>query len=274
MIVTDKKYFIENKLLEKLDMICDRVTKQKLDAWIIVDGAEGYGKSNFSVGSAYYCAYKTKRKFGLDNIFFDIDKFIEYVESTEKQVIIWDEAALGGLASGWQNKLQQKLIQLVMTVRKKRHIVFMNIPRFTKLNEYLAIDRTIGLVHVYARHEKQIGRFCYYKKSSKMWVYENYRKKKLGAYQKYVSFHGTFREALPLVLEEKEYDKRKDKAIKDFFGKDGKGEVKGQYEDQNRELAKKFAAKLRELGLSLRQIGEVGNRSQVTIHKLLKEPVS
>lgn len=260
---------MEKKLVEKLDLICDRVHKQKLDAWIIVDGAEGYGKSNFSVGAAYYCSQMTGRSFSLDNVFFNIDKFVDFVSNTEKQVVVWDEAALGGLASDWQSKIQQKLIQLVMTVRKKRHIVFMNIPRFTKLNEYLAIDRTIALVHVYARNEKQLGRFCYYKKSSKMWVYENYKKKKLGAYQKYLTFTGSFLEVLPKILDEKEYDKKKDEAIKEFFSGKEVAKRESQYEKHNRTLAKKFLKKLLEMGLSQKEVAKVAEVSPPAINQML-----
>lgn len=214
MKVTDKKYYMEEKLKQKLDLCCDRCTgKNKLDNLIIIDGDEGYGKTNFGVGCAYYVAWKTKRKFNLKTLFFNIDRLIDYAIKTEDQVLFWDEAALSGLASEWTNKLQRKLIKLLMIARKKRHFYFFLIPKFFKLNEYLIVDRSIALIHVYARYETQLGRFVYFKKKSKERLYYDWKTSKKRLYKKHYDFHGSFHEVLGLILDEKKYDQLKDKAI-------------------------------------------------------------
>jgi hypothetical protein len=88
-----------------------------------------------------------------------------------------------------------------------------NIPKFFKLREYVILDRAIALVHVYARHETELGRFLYFTKKKKEKLYYWFKKTKRRDYKKFKSFNGSFSQALPLVLDEVEYDKKKDAAI-------------------------------------------------------------
>lgn len=213
-VVTKQKYFIENRLLEMLDLMINRMTgKRKMDNLIIIDGDEGYGKSTISIQIANYVAQTTGRPFSVDNVFFNIDDMTKFAVETSDQVIVWDEAALAGLASEWQNKSQKKLIKLLMVARKKRHFWIFNIPKFFKLNEYLVIDRSVGLIHVYARQETQLGRFVYFSKKRKERLYHNWRKNKFRAYNKYKSFSGSFPKAFETLIDADEYDRRKDEAI-------------------------------------------------------------
>lgn len=213
MIVTDKKYHLETKLVEKLNIMINRCTKKKFDNLVIVDGAEGYGKSTLSVAMAYYFAYETGRSFSVDNIFFKINELMEFATKTKDQIIIWDEAAIEGLATDWQSKLQRKLIKLLMVVRKKRHFFIFNIPRFFKLNEYIIVDRAIALIHVYARRETQLGRMVYFNRKSKDSLYSEWKRNKVRAYGKYKRFGGTFPDVLAKLIDEKTYEAKKDKAI-------------------------------------------------------------
>lgn len=210
-------FHLENKLVEKLDLMTKRCTgKRNMDNWIILDGDEGYGKTTMSVLCAQYFKNSTGRKFDHTHMFFDVEKLIEFAKNTHDQIIIWDEAALGGLASDWQNKSQKKLIQLSMIVRKRRHIVLLNIPKIFKLQEYLAVDRSICLIHVYARTETELGRFCYYNKKQKEFLYNQWRLKKKKDYRRCYNFHGTFPGKMGCVIDEDEYDRIKDEAIGGF----------------------------------------------------------
>lgn len=220
MIVTDKAYSMEKKLVEKLDLACKRL-KNKLDCLMLVDGDEGYGKSTISGEMGYYVAYKLGRKFSYENFFFNIDKLIEYATKTEKQVIIWDEAALGGLAMEWGNKLQQKLIKLLMISRKKNHFYFFNIPKFFKLNEYIVVDRATALIHVYARQEIQRGRFVYFRKQSKEKLFFDWRKARKRSYKINYNFRGSFPDALSKIIDINKYDANKDEAIMSIDSSDG-----------------------------------------------------
>jgi len=214
MIVTDKKYCMDKALCGKLDLMCDRTSgKKKFDNVVLIDGNEGYGKTNMAVACAYYVAHKLKRKYNVGNVFFDLDSMIEYALNTKKQILHWDEAALGGMASEWWKKNQIKFMKFLMVARKKQHFFFICIPRFYKLNDYLCIDRSIALIHVYARQNIHLGRFTYYGVNSKEELYNNWRSSKKRKYGEFYDIHGTFIEALPKLLDEKEYERMKDKGI-------------------------------------------------------------
>lgn len=197
MIVTNKKIPMDKAFVGKLDQLCDRCSqkKPKLDTVLIFDGYEGYGKTTMSIGAAYYIAWKTKRKFSHNNLFFKIEDLTKFAQDSDKQIIIWDEAALGGLASEWSSKSQINLTKLLMTIRKKRHFLIFNVPKIFKMNEYIGVERTLGLVHVYARKETQLGRFVYFNRRSKDTLYSRYKRTRIKDYKKY-SFRGTFPDVL------------------------------------------------------------------------------
>ena len=220
MTVTDKDLNIDTRLVSKLDMMCHKI-KHNFDNLIICDGDEGYGKSNLTAGVGYYCAWKLGRKFTVDNVFFDINPMVNFACSTEKQVIMWDEAALGGLASGWQSKFQQKLLKMLMVARKKNHIYIINIPKFFKLNEYLVIDRCIALLHVYSPDQITRGSFVYYRKESKDKLFYDWKKKHRRNYKSYYDFNGRFGKYLPKVIDEVAYEAKKDQAILSLVEDDG-----------------------------------------------------
>jgi len=220
MIVTDKQYHMEPRLIEKLDIMIQRSTKKNFDNLLIIDGDEGYGKSTLALAIAYYVHHKTGRPFDIDNVFFKVEEMIKFAVNNSDQIIIWDEAALGGLTTQWQHKTQQKLIQMVMTARKKKHFYIFCIPKFHRLTEYLILDRSIALLHVYAINEIELGRFTYYKKKSKEWLYYMWRKNREKGYMKYKTFRGTFpnvsREKYGIIDMEK-YEAKKDEAIKSIL---------------------------------------------------------
>lgn len=227
MLFTDKQFYVDKKLAQKLSLIADRCTgKNHFDNLILVDGDEGYGKTNFSVGGAYYLASITGRTFSDRNVFFDPDEFIKFASSTEDQIIVFDEAAMIALASEWQSKFQKKLMKFLMAARKKRHIYFFNVPKFFRLNEYLVVDRSIALIHVYARKERELGRFAYFKKENKNRLYYEIKRTKRRDYRGFYNFHGSFPEVLSKIIDEKAYDKRKDEAIDKLVNEDGPLKVK------------------------------------------------
>jgi len=211
--VTDKQYQMPDFLIEKMDLVDMKLSQRKLDSIFLVDGDEGFGKTGISILLAYYIAWKTGREFNSDHIFFDPIDLMNYVNSTRKQVIIWDEAALGGLASGWQNKVQQKIIQTLMTCRSRQHIIFFNCPKFYRLNKYFVMDRAEGLVHVYSEDRINAGKVTFYKKEKlepmiNFWMKKNKHPYKI-FYRK--ELRGNFIDAFKLdIVDEDKYDTKKD----------------------------------------------------------------
>jgi len=200
-------------LKSKLDLMIQRTTRQNFDNLVVFDGDEGYGKTTMSMGVAYYVHHETGRPFDVKNVFFDLDSMMDFAMKNKEQIIVWDEAALGGLSDQFRSALQTKLIQLLMVARKKKHFWIFNIPKFFKLREYIILDRAIGLVHVYARNETELGRFVYYSKKKKEQLYYDFKRTKVRNYKKYGDFHGTFPDVLAKVIDENVYEDMKDKAI-------------------------------------------------------------
>jgi len=227
VLVTDKEYYLDKGLKNKIDLMLERTRKSNTDTLLIIDGEEGLGKSNMAVGIGYYVAYEMARPFTLANIFFDGDKMIEFAVKNEEQVIIWDEAVLSGMASEWRTKVQRLLLKMLMIARKKKHFFIFNIPRVFKLNETI-IERAIGLVHVYARGQTQIGHFVYFKKDGKETLHDTWRKKKIKNYRKGYSLHGTFPAVLDksTIISNEAYDVEKDKAIESILKTDKKAPLK------------------------------------------------
>jgi len=215
MIVTDKKYYMDNMYLSKVDLMIKRMEGTD-DNVLIVDGDEGQGKTEFTTGTCYYVSHKTGRSYGVENIFFELDEGIKFASTTKEQILHFDEGALGLLTTQWWNKNQQKFLQLVMIARKKKHFIVICIPKFYKLSKYIIEERAIGLVHVYSRQNLQKGRFCYYTKNAKERLYNDWTRKKIKHYQKYYRFHGSFVKAMEKVFTKEqcdEYEAKKDKAI-------------------------------------------------------------
>jgi len=217
MLVTDKKFYMERYLIAKLDMMVKRMEGTD-DNVVCIDGDEGQGKTNLAAGLCYYISSKTGRTYTpKESIFFNLDELIEVAAKGKDLILHWDEGALGGMSMQWWNKNQQKFIQLLMIARKKRHFIVICIPRFYKLNEYILVDRSIALLHVYSRNNIHKGRFCYYTKRNKERLVEDWRRKHVKNYKRHKSFWGTFPEYMDKFIfnkeQLKEYDKKKDNAI-------------------------------------------------------------
>lgn len=241
MLVTDKQYYMENFLVERLDLMCDRVTKYNFDNLILIDGNEGYGKTNLGAGVCYYVSQKTGRPFGIDNIFFDADSLLKFATSTEKQIILFDEAAIALLASESFNKLQITLIKMMMIARKKNHFYVFIIPEVFSLKRYI-IRRAIALLRVYSRDEITRGRFAYFTKDSKDSLYQHFRKSGDAAYAQYYNFAGSFPDILSQIVDESAYDIKKDTCIKSLGQPNANNDEILALKEENRRLKMLYAS--------------------------------
>lgn len=189
MIVTDLEYHLETKLVNKLDLMVTRVENTNKDALINIEGAEGEGKTNSSFAVSYYFKYKTGRDIFL---FFRLQKMIDFAKKTECKIIIWDEPSLDALRTDWFKQVNKDLLRLLMTCRKKKHILIFNLTKFYKFSEYVVVDRAICLIHMYSKQERIAGRFVYIKRKNLERLYNDYTKKKLRSYKLLKSFGGSF----------------------------------------------------------------------------------
>jgi len=163
---------------------------------------------------------------------------IEFAQSTEKQIIIWDEPALQALSTDWASSAVKNLTRLLMMARKKQHFIIINMTKFYKFNEYVVVDRPMALIHVYSRRNIQSGRFMYIRKKCLEPLWRDYRFRKVRSYKKYSSktVRGTFPDILNpkyknnvlKVFDNATYEKAKDAAIMEI-GKDTKVDKKVEW---------------------------------------------
>jgi hypothetical protein len=240
MVVTDLNYFLEKALIGKLDLMIDRCTQKhpKKDAVLIMEGAEGEGKTNSAVACAYYIKDKTKRDI---HLFFRLKSLVEFAQNTKEKIIIWDEPALDALGTDWYKETNKDLIRLLMMCRKNRHFFIFCFTKFHKFSEYVVVDRALGMVHMYSRREIQAGRCVYIKIRNLERLFLGYKTTKKRLYRRLASLRGSFPEVLEkyfdkmgIYVENKlalysDYEKEKDKAIQSI------GKQVGKVEKDNRD---------------------------------------
>lgn len=225
MMVTDLNYHLETRLVEKLDKMIKRCTDpvSRKDAVLIIEGGEGEGKTNSSEAISYYVSYNMKRPI---HMFFRLKNLIEFAQNTENKIIIWDEPALDSLSTDWFKESNKDLLRLVMSCRKKRHFFIFNFVRFYKFPEYLVVDRSLGLIHMYTRSKtNESGRFVYIRQKNLEKLFTLYKQKKIRAYGSLKNFGGymplveKFIPSMHLNIEGienatlEDYERQKDKAI-------------------------------------------------------------
>lgn len=262
MKVTTKEIPIDNNLYEILKLYRERI-KRNRDVLIICDGYEGDGKSTLMKGVCYVLSELLDREFTVENIFFNLKDMIEFATTTEKKIIMWDEAVLGGLRQQWQNKMQLKLIQLLNIARKKQHVFVFNIPRMKRLSEDL-LDRAIGLLHVYSEDEIKVGTFAYYKKDSFINMYDKFKSSRKMLYRQYYDFIGRFpnySDKYP-VIDEIEYERKKDKAIMSLVE-----EEENKTAEKYKEEVKLLKMKIADLPIPQRKLAKMLGVSPNTINR-------
>ncbi len=218
MIVTDLKISIPRYLIKKMNLMVSRMgDKVKGDCLILLEGSPGSGKSNLSIILAKYISHKTGRPFSNSNIFFDVDKMIEFAQNTEKQIFVWDEPALSGLSNEWYSKSQRDLVKLLMLCRKKRHAMIFNLTNFYKFNPYI-IERAVAMIRMYSKDGIKLGRWAYYKINGIEKLAFDWKSKRKKSYKKYYSRNGTIGFHMFKIIDEKAYEKEKELAIRSIGG--------------------------------------------------------
>lgn len=252
MKVTDKGYYMDETLIENLDLLKKAVEK-KWDGIIMIDGIEGSAKTTFAGAIAYYL----NQDYGLDNVVFTQEQFFEAVDNSKPgQVIHWDEFVFGGLSTEALNKVQNALIKKMTTIRKKRLYILLLMPWFFMMRPYFAIGRSRCLIHTYTPDGITRGRFKFYSFINKQKLYHAGKKE----YQYYIkpNFIGHFTDTFGMFFDEKEYEKKKDKAI----------------ESLSKEQDKKKDKYLATLGKAVILLKDTYKMSWSDVSRELKHPIS
>lgn len=186
IVIGNKEYSLEKKLVKKLERIVKGVTQEnpKEDAVFINEGKERKGKTNSSVIEATYLKVRTRREV---HLFFRLEALMEFAKTTKEMILIWDEPALDSLSRDQLKELNMNMQRLFMVIGKKRHIFLINYTKFWKFPEYIVVDRANGMLHM---SEKKMGRFFYIRQKRLEFLWNEYRTKHKRAYLRAASFGG------------------------------------------------------------------------------------
>lgn len=229
--VTDLKYYMDGYLKDNLDEV-PRFLKKAWDCVIIVSGSGKVriGKSTLAMQIAYYEAwlmneYKKKSgevpkdnpvPFGIDNVAFDPDELMKVAGRLPRNsVIVYDEGRAGLDSARAMENINKSMQDFFQECGQYGHIIIIVLPDFFKLQETIAVPRSLFLVNVYTDHNYNRGFFSFFSEHKKELLYI-FGKKQYGSTAKYLSvkdnFHGKFYEYFPIDTEL--YAEKKRQAIK------------------------------------------------------------
>jgi hypothetical protein len=208
-------YSVDGYLASNISLGVKRIKKKWDNLWLI-DGDEGVGKSTMGKAVGYFAASELNKDFCVENIFFDINEMEKYALNNRNKIIIWDEAALGGLAEDWQDDFQKTLVKILITCRKYGHFFIFILPDFSSLRRYIAVKRSIALIRCYTPDRMSRGFFKFYGKNKKA---ELYRLEKEFKDSNCIipSFFGKYYDVTGQLIDEEEYERKKDEAIQSLM---------------------------------------------------------
>lgn len=258
-------YTLPAKLTNILDFYKFAVWNKKTSVVLVIDGRSGMGKTTLAGQVGLYC----DKDFGIKNFHFTPESFLKGLENAKKgEVVLFDEAML--ISS--RNALSEinKMIVIAMSmIRSKNLFVIFCVNSVFDLDRNLALSRADILLSVYGAHLVDRGKFMAFFKGEdgKDRLKELYlRGKKLYSYAYPKSnFNTTFPK--PFVVDEDEYEKRKQKGVKDFLS-----QSRSKLGDKATAGRNNLIKWVRDnTDLSIEKIGEITGLSRQTIHIILNK---
>ena len=188
------------KMFKQMQKWCDRVMDEtyRQDTCLINEGYEGSGKTNAALVEAVLLHYLTNFPI---NLFFKTSDAMNFLKSTEKQIVILDEPSLESLSSDTKDNLNRDFLRLVSTMRKKRHILIINFAKFWKFPEFLVVDRPLALIYMSGMKRSNIGDFDFIPKEHLEQLWKDKKDRKKLSYKKLRVFRGHFTYMMEEIFE-------------------------------------------------------------------------
>ena len=217
-----KGYYIDTYLKDNLDNYLVKAVAKKWDGVVLITGIEGAAKSTNAFSIAKYIdptfpgerieEGKTRRK--CDRIVFTAQQFMQAIDTAKPgQAIVFDEAVMGFQSQDAGSDVQKMLIKKMVTIRKLRLFIFIVIPSIFLLRRYMAVFRTRALIHYYSPDGLDRGYYKFYSYNTKRKLYIRGIKEFDQNVVK-CDFFGRATDTSGFFFEEKDYDAKKDEAIK------------------------------------------------------------
>jgi hypothetical protein len=202
-----KELYIDNELHKRIELVIKPKLNKKDYDWVwIVDGAEGSGKSVFSMSLAKV----VDPSFCLERVTMTPNEFTKAVIKAGKgEAVIFDEGFTGLSSRASLTEINRLIVSLMMEMRQKNLFVIIVMPTIFLLDKYVALFRAKGLFHIYTKGGRR-GRWVYFNNKSKKLLY--ILGKKLFSYAKPKSkFRGRFTDQY--AVNEEAYRKKKAEAL-------------------------------------------------------------
>ena len=202
-----KEMTFSPSLLSQYSVMEER-TSRKFDNIFIVTGMEGTGKSlGIAIPTAYYLSGKNMK------VVFTWEQFEKYYKTMpEGSTIVWDEFIFAGMSTDALSEMQKRIIQLMVTGRKKLINVILVVPSIFLLKNYFAVHRALCLIHTDSPDFLTRGTAYFYGYDNKRILYNRHKKIQYTDLN-LSTFCFKFVEQSENLYDMKEYEKMKDEAI-------------------------------------------------------------
>lgn len=262
-----KSLYMDGYLRTLLNNFKEAIEHKNTSAVFIIDGRSGMGKSTLAFQIARYL----DKSFSIDNVYFAPQKFLDGLSMAKPHTVhIFDEAMLLSSRST-MSAINKMIVQAMSMIRSKNIIIIFNINSIFDLDKNLALSRADLLLHVYGDNLIDRGNFASFFKAKgqedrvkQLYLlgkkYYSYSKPKANFYGRFVN---------NFILDEVEYEKRKQEGVNAFL----RGESKGLNKKDKAEA--KLMKYLNEVvGLTQLEIADIAGISEKTVNvqiNLLKQ---
>ena len=166
-------YHLSEKLEPKWKELSHMVIKRNKDRVYVVYGLERGGKSTWVFQQAKYIDHT----FNIDRICFTPEQFLEQIRTAPPGcVVVFDEAFRGFSSKSTLSKVNKLLVQAMMEIGRRNLIIFIVLPSFTLLENYVAVHRSNALFQIYEKKDSSYrGWRCYNRKKKAMMYFKSKR---------------------------------------------------------------------------------------------------
>ena len=237
MVTRNTKYYLDGYLEKEVGTIQRRL-KRKWDCVGIFDGREGGGKTTL----AFQVCKAIDPTFNIKRVCFSEKQFYEQIiNATSGMAICLDEAMNVFFSRASMSRTNISMVRVLAECRKRNLFLALVMPSYFEMDRYPALHRASFLCHIYAmptaKGDMARGYFRWYDRKAKKKLYLLGKKFMSYGVSK-PTFYGRF--VKKFVVNEKEYEAKKDKALMDM-----QREVVGKREKFWKDKCKKLYLELR-----------------------------
>lgn len=164
----DPESLLSQELKTQLDIFLEAVEKDDEDLVIVLDGAEGAGKSKLARQLGYYAGYKLDKPFSVSCLFFDLEGYMkscfadEHKKQRGKQYIMDESRKILNKKAG-MSKPVRHFTDYISECRYLGGVHIICAPASHDLDKYITMWRMKLLIHVDKRFSQDKERWSGFK---------------------------------------------------------------------------------------------------------------